>query len=369
MISSIKTHSLPPSNSESITQSRRSSNASFSKISLHSFKHLFKSNSFSDNKSLAETVINRLNRKQLWQEKVINIQQVNLSEIAVNAALAGFTYGEPITHISDVETKVNSLSQHQLCRLEDFRSAFFNESLLASLKFTAEGIGFDKHTGLLTALFYDPTKNQFKLVFGGTHSGKGFVKPKHYRSLSAHQLTTDLKNLVGSSVPKLYLQASAIVNIIKTVTKEIAIKNKAPESPLLLLGHSLGGAMAQYAAIKHGLKAIGYSTAALGHAALLDLAKTNRLWDTDWIKQHIEHYFITGDPVCDPVLWKTGGSFRARFSLTNLGTRHIISPQSKSYSSYLARHSYAEKHILLFIDKFLSKNIGVNTQPILTCNE
>ncbi|MCX4026782.1 hypothetical protein H0A36_01265 [Endozoicomonas sp. SM1973] len=369
MINPVKTHSLPTSASEPTILSRRPSNTSFSRASLHSFKQLFKSSSFSDHKSLSETVINKLHRKQLWQEKTIDLQQAGLSEIAVNATLAGFTYGEPIAHINEVEAKVNSSSQHKLCRLEDFRSAFINDPLLANLKFTSEGIGYDKHTGLLAALFYEPTKNQFKLVFGGTHSGKGFVKPKHYRSLSAHQLTTDLKNLVGSSVPKLYLQTSAIVNTIKAVAKDIAIKNKVPEAPLLLLGHSLGGAMAQYAAIKHGLKAIGYSSAALGHAALLDLAKANRLWDADWIKQHIEHYFIEGDPVCNPAPWKTGGSFRAQFSLTNLGTRHIIPPQSKAYSSYLGRHSYAEQHILLFIDKFLSKDIGINIQPILSCNE
>ncbi len=342
---------------DAVDLSRSSSRNSLSTISLQSFKQLFKSNSLSESKSLAETVISRLNRKQLWQEKPIDMQQGDLSDIAVNAALAGFTYGESLTHISDIEEKINNSSQHSLYRLEDFRSEFLKKPLLTNLKFSTEGIVFDKHTGLIAALFYDKTSHQLKLVFGGTHSGKGFVKPKHYRSLSLQQLTTDLKNLVANSVPTLYLQAAAVVDAIKTTTQQLANSNKQPQiAPnLLLLGHSLGGAMAQYAAIKHSVKAIGYSSAALGHAALLDLAKANRLWDADWVKQHIQHYFIAGDPICDPLLWKTGGRFRAKFSLTNLGTRYIIDPHSKGYSSYLARHSYSEQHILMFIDKYLAK--------------
>lgn len=316
---------------------------------------MFRSSTLTDNKSLAESVINKLNRKQLWQEQPIEDHLIYLQETAINAALATFTYGEELSHISDIEAKVNSSSKHTLCRLEDFRSAFLKKPVLGHLKFSSDGVAFDNHTGLIAVLFYDQTNQQLKLVFGGTRSGKDFVKQKYYRSLALHQLSTDLKNLVGNSVPTLYQQAAAMVSAIKDSAKEPSIKSLPPKTPnLLLLGHSLGGALAQYAAVKNSVKAVGFSSAALGYATLLDLAKGNQLWDSDWVKQHIQQFFIAGDPVCSPNLPKQGGSIRSKFYLTNLGTRHIIKPTHKDYDSYMGRHSYAEQHVLKFIEEKLA---------------
>lgn len=121
----------------------------------------------------------------------------------------------------------------------------------------------DPATGLYVELKKLPDNNGkpcYAMCITGT--GKGHA--------TRAQLANNLLNFVGvGGVPRSYQQAAELAAALQ---KKIA----AEGGELCLVGHSLGGGIANYAGLKTNLNATCYNPAALGGACLTDLEK-NRL--------------------------------------------------------------------------------------------
>lgn len=140
----------------------------------------------------------------------------------------------------------------------------------------------DPATGLYVELKKLPDNNGkpcYAMCITGT--GKGHA--------TRAQLANNLLNFVGvGGVPRSYQQAAELAAALQ---KKIA----AEGGELCLVGHSLGGGIANYAGLKTNLNATCYNPAALGGACLTDLEKTGCLSTDTQAKQRIVR--INGDPV------------------------------------------------------------------------
>ena len=207
-----------------------------------------------------------------------------------------------------------------------------------------DGLLVDKKSGLVIALFKDEESGQIKIAFGGTKSGKNL---KSRKRILGGQIQTDIKNFTSLGLPRAYKQAAEFSRL----TAELFGADMVS-----LTGHSLGAGLAQYSAAMNKLPANCFSPAALGKAALKELAANNRL-DPDWLKQNIHHYMVKGDPVCNP---KGMSWFHRNFSATNLGTRVIIRPQVDKYKGMVASHNHSHEHL----EKAVKRRLRVEARAV-----
>jgi hypothetical protein len=140
----------------------------------------------------------------------------------------------------------------------------------------------DPATGLYVELKQLPNNNgkpSYALCITGTGRGEA----------TRAQLATNLLNFIGfGGVPPAYRQAAMLAAALQK-------KFAAEGGELCLVGHSLGGGIANYAGLKTNLHATCYNPAALGGACLNDLEKTGCLNADTQAKQKIVR--IKGDPV------------------------------------------------------------------------
>ena len=140
----------------------------------------------------------------------------------------------------------------------------------------------DPATGLYVELKKLPDKNGkpcYAMCITGTGRGKAIRA----------QLATNLLNFVGvGGIPRSYQQAA-------TLAAALQKKIIAEGGELCLVGHSLGGGIANYAGLKTNLNTTCFNPAALGAACLADLEKTGCLGKDREDKQKIIR--TNGDPV------------------------------------------------------------------------
>jgi hypothetical protein len=110
--------------------------------------------------------------------------------------------------------------------------------------------------------------------------------------MNTKQWLTNLAQFSGQGeVPAMYAQAAALAKDIKDVQNTLSFGDKSPGG-LQLVGHSLGGGIANYVGLKHDIPATCYNAAALGRSCLKDLGDISE----DRIAQQT-HIHFKGDTV------------------------------------------------------------------------
>jgi len=160
----------------------------------------------------------------------------------------------------------------------------------------------DVQTGLYAELHVDTESGDLVLVFPGTGTG----------DMDTKQWLTNLAQFSGQGgVPAMYAQAAALAKEIQDLQSDLSFDNTS-QGGLKLVGHSLGGGIANYVGLKHGMPATCYNAAALGRACLKDLGDIPK----DRIAQQT-HIHFKGDTVSSkktqhrlaallPVVWQVG---------------------------------------------------------------
>lgn len=123
----------------------------------------------------------------------------------------------------------------------------------------------------------------FIMTFAGTFTGGA-----HFA-----QVTTDIQQFFGTGgIPAAYAQAYELTRALQ--------QSLPPNVPLNLVGHSLGGGIANYVGLKLDLASACYNPAALGGACLSDLKETVVDLTERKAKQAIIR--IDFDPVSSPIV-------------------------------------------------------------------
>lgn len=140
----------------------------------------------------------------------------------------------------------------------------------------------DVQTGLYAELHVDKDSRNLVLVFPGTGA----------TDMNTKQWLTNLAQFSGlGGVPAMYAQAAALVKEIQTLQATFSFDDSS-QWGLQLVGHSLGGGIANYVGLKHDIPATCYNAAALGQACLKDLGDISE----DRIAQQT-HIHFKGDTV------------------------------------------------------------------------
>lgn len=243
------------------------------------------------------------------------------------------------------EQKKGSLTPEQLdmANSEYFR----NITLLPS------GIIIDHTTGLIAVMVVNQVTHKITLVFGGTNSANGAgdlldekgqeigKKPGRLRT----QLKADWQNLTGKKIPDCYLQASKLVELIKSMThSKAALKTMGLDDSLGMLflsGHSLGGSLAQYSAAKNKVPGRTFNPVALGRKIMEDLTTDEKELAKNGL---IDNYLVHHDIVNTPFGYKR---WHKRLTPTILGPRTIIHAHKATGKNTLyGRHSRSHVHYM-----------------------
>lgn len=190
----------------------------------------------------------------------------------------------------------------------------------------------DVKTGLyceLREIGHDPNVPEYVLCFPGT--GVGAMDRKQWKN--------NIQQAIGKgNVPAAYKQAAELTALIKAELDKTGTK-------LTLVGHSMGGGIANYAGLKHDVSSVCYNAAALGGACLRDLG--------DIPSERLEkqtHIRGKGDPVCSLKVQQKLQSFLQIWHKEeiwvprNAGTIYEI---GKHHAPGMGVH---ERHLLTFFD-------------------
>lgn len=243
------------------------------------------------------------------------------------------------------EQKKSSLTpeQQDMANSECFR----NITLLPS------GMIIDHTTGLIAVMAINQVTHKITLVFGGTNSANGASelldenglkigkKPGRLRA----RLKADWQNLAGYKIPDCYLQASRLVELIKSMThskatlKAMGLDNSL--GMLFLVGHSLGGGLVQYSAAKNRVPGRTFNPVALGRKAIKNLTIDDRELAKNGL---IDNYLIHHDLINTPFGYKR---WHKRLAPTILGRRTIIHAHKATGKNTLyGRHSRSHVHYM-----------------------
>lgn len=221
---------------------------------------------------------------------------------------------------------------------------FKNASVLES------GMFVDPKSGLTAVLVKDERTGKLTLIFGGTLSGMGSGTQKKMdgsrfkgKGRTWAQINANFQNFTGLGIPRCYLQAAKLAEFVMAKMNDGSMKLDDkwtyPGDPLVLTGHSLGGALVQYTAAKTGLPGTGFSSAALGRKTLNSLSKEQKMRAKTGL---VTNYLIENDPVNTPLGYKV---FHKEFTPTVIGKRSIIKGQAATGQNTLyGRHSFSHMH-------------------------
>lgn len=166
----------------------------------------------------------------------------------------------------------------------------------SSIKCSGVGNGLIHSSSGLVAYVFRNLSSTSTLVFGGTTAGQGsgtlMQRSVANAGKSAAQWGANIKNGVGG-LPQSYREAEALLSSLIKISFNPKVK---------VLGHSLGGALATYAAARCGqsgkpIYAIGFCSAELGRSAIKQIQSGRSEQELESILSRIEHIFIQGDPV------------------------------------------------------------------------
>lgn len=157
---------------------------------------------------------------------------------------------------------------------------------------TKYGAVVDKYSGLAASLLFDPGRQTIHVIMGGTGAGNDLVGESKGKTMCLEQVFNDITSggILSNHVPPSYEQARDLVGAVKHF-KEIHDLDLKIE----VKGFSMGGGMASYAGIYHGVKALSHCGApvspacqrSLGSEKMEKAVKENMVFNTsvqgDWV--------------------------------------------------------------------------------------
>ena len=209
-----------------------------------------------------------------------------LSALHFDAKLCSFPYHQDVTQLP----KFVQLKPHLALNLAKSLS-----EKGFSLQSTGLGHGLITSSSGLTA-YIASSMGVYTLILGGTTSGAaaGGLNKRCLLNVgqTVAQWGANFKNGLGG-VPLCYEESVALLG---------ALIDARPGGPVKVVGHSLGGAMATYAAAMCGvpgkpIDARGFCSAELGKKAISNIQQCRTEADVKELVTGIQHVFIEGDPV------------------------------------------------------------------------
>ena len=228
-----------------------------------------------------------------------------------------------------------------------------NSELFQTITLLPSGMIIDHTTGLTAVMVMNQATHKITLVFGGTNSANGASKLLDDHGLEIGkkpgrlraQLKADWQNLVGRKIPDCYLQASKLVELIKSMTNsKTTLKAMGLDDSLGMLhlvGHSLGGGLVQYSAAKNKVLGRTFNPVALGRRAMEDLTIDEKELARTGL---IDNYLVNYDPVNTPLGYQL---WHKRLAPTIIGRRTIIQADKATGKKTLyGRHSWSHLHYM-----------------------
>jgi RHS repeat-associated protein len=257
---------------------------------------------------------------------VIDYQALNII-----GRLADYPYIKLNKKTDTFYSRANDIEQHVVNTLNQ-------QDGTGHLKVMREGGIKGKNSGLFAYIFKKhKEQGSYAISFGGTTAGEhssGNTAVRWIRNLISNvaQVGADIQNMRGK-IPRAYQQADEIVS---TLYKSIPSGSK-----VLLTGHSLGAALAEYAGGRNfnkdapeSMEIVGFSPAMLGEDTI-DAIRDSQSYDLQALQSRTTLYTIVGDIV--PTTKSRGGG--------HLVTPTELLPNSQMEASFL-------------------KNIAVHTQAL-----
>ena len=128
---------------------------------------------------------------------------------------------------------------------------------------------FDKKSGLKISVIEGLT--ELIIAFGAVGSGETEVASSDQKQMSQKQLNAAIYNLIGIS-SEVFEQAAQFV-------EEFSKLNAFGNKKIVVVGQSLGGALAQYVGLKHQLTTYCFNPIPLGSAQIKKLSQFQKLED------------------------------------------------------------------------------------------
>lgn len=270
-----------------------------------------------------------LNELHTCQKLSLLVDKANIEQHYHDALLADFVYSRDFTTLEATQWGI----ERELAR---FLSKKTNIKLNPQ-----HGLLNDSKTGLVAYIFHNKIRQEIRLVFGGTTSGEAVSggAPRYMKNPRTfiNQCNANIDNVFGD-IPACYKQASQLLHHLQLLMQH----EKWQKYTLSTSGHSLGGGLAAYSALKVSttektIRAEYFCSAQLGLGLQKDLlAQYSNLANLKKVKEHINHYYVDGDII--PKLDKF-------FAVDHIGSVNIIPQIAEKKDSALAAHSRYVAHI------------------------
>ncbi|MBP4045981.1 lipase family protein [Chromobacterium violaceum] len=211
-----------------------------------------------------------------------------------------------------------------------------------------QGRLLDPRSGLVAYVFRNKAEGEIRLVFGGTTSGSGVgdLMPRNLKNLGnvARQWRANISNAVFGGRPDCYIQAAQLTHKLQQLAAGLPLMRAGePTYTVSIGGHSLGGGMAAYAAMKlstpqHPIQAECFSSAQFGRGLqreLLGLHGDDPARARE-ASANINHYYIKGDivPTMDGL-----------FSVRHVGQLYQLPADHRADDSRVGRHDKFLDHV------------------------
>lgn len=145
------------------------------------------------------------------------------------------------------------------------------------------------------------------LAFAGTQDLKDWLT-------NGDQATHNGVAGTGIHIPGMTIPADQYQEALQVATRFIEAKDKDGKMSLVITGHSLGGGLGQYVALKTGVKAVLFNTAALGPETVRDIAPDLRAAAS----RQVVHIAMRGDSVHNLTRSALGGQ--------HFGIEYVVEP-------------------------------------------
>ncbi|MCS3804482.1 hypothetical protein HNO92_001618 [Chromobacterium alkanivorans] len=210
----------------------------------------------------------------------------------------------------------------------------------------------DPESGLVAYVFRNKAAGEIRLVFGGTTSGRGVggLAQRNLKNLVsvARQWRANIGNAAFGGRPACYAQAAQLTAKLQGLAAGLPLmRGGEPDYTVSTGGHSLGGGMAAYAAMKlstpqRPVHAECFSSAQFGRGLQRELLARhdNNLDQARAASAHIRHYCVQGDlvPALDGLL-----------PVRHVGQLYLLPANRQADDSRLGRHDKFLDHVQDFV--------------------
>ncbi|MDR0736608.1 MAG: hypothetical protein LBF51_07240 [Zoogloeaceae bacterium] len=192
--------------------------------------------------------------------------------------------------------------------------------------------------GKKVTVYFDPLSEGYAEAHHDAIENVKFIVFRGTRIDSAKDILTNLQQFIHI-MPERYRWADELV-------MRVAAEN--PASRLFIAGHSLGGGLAMYAAMKHGLEGVAFNPAGLSEGAVRNLSLSPADWRAG--NRKITVFITRGKKAIDPV-----SALSLAGETTLAGRRYLV--EEENGSSLMQLHGM----------KRLVRHLFDATRPIADC--